>query len=102
MTSGFVPSAEASLLYTNRYFFRLVISLLTFPTSVHGQSIYVHICCLCHFSKFYTVGDIHHVQKEAAIPHFSRGCIIVYIYILKKRKNCFRLDLRKFPLQSFF
>lgn len=36
---------------------------------------------VCHFSNFYTAGDFHHVQKEAAIPYFSCGCNIFDTYI---------------------
>lgn len=60
---------------------------------------------VCHFSNFYTVGDFHHVQKEAAIPYFSCGCNIVdtYIYNKKEKKKLqVGFSLERFHYSSFF
>lgn len=56
---GFLRS-EVSL-YTDRYFFRLVICLQHFHIDVGRAFMYTPVGC--HFSNFYMVGDIVYRQK---------------------------------------
>ena len=86
ITSEFSTTSEASMLYTNRYFFRLV-STLQHLRLLYVDRAFMYTPVVCHFSSFYTVEDFHHLQKEAAILYFSCGCTIVSIYILKKKKK---------------
>lgn len=97
-------SSEASLLlYSNRYFFRLVIGLQPLQhLSVGRAFMYTPVVCVT-FLTFLQLETFIVYRKKLLFLISLCGCNIVNIYILKReKKNSFRLDLRTFQLQSFF
>lgn len=98
------PSSEASLLlYSNRYFFRLVIGLQHLQhLSVGRAFMYTPVVCVT-FLTFLQLETFIVYRKKLLFLISLCGCNIVNIYILKReKKNSFRLDLRTFQLQSIF
>lgn len=97
-------SSEASLLlYSNRYFFRLVIGLQHLQhLSVGRAFMYTPVVCVT-FLTFLQLETFIVYRKKLLFLISLCGCNIVNIYILKReKKNSFRLDLRTFQLQSIF